>query len=340
MRIAFIQIHERLDKDNMIPVAKGLRELGHLPEVLDYDEWETLDDYGAVVLGHDWSDLSRPVIELANKLRKKSFLLHHEGLYTVEDEWYRGEVPLTDYICAWGPIHEKIFRKRGYKGIIEVTGPPRYDRYHNFKPSITREECYDRLCIFDPSKHLVVFATQFFEQGDVDKLHEAQRQMTEMIARLGMMEKIVPIIKIHPSETDGLQCGFNREELAKSINKDIIILGPAFKEKDLISVEDLIYHAGAWFAYQSSTLFEANFLGTPAACVDLTPEFKHPIDHSELGTAVKISNEAELVKWVDNQAGWKQKSNTNEFTRQFLPGSIDGQNTNRCIGFIHDRLTR
>ena len=341
MRLMFLYVNGRLDTDNFFAVMALLREKGHVCEMVDYKHSrENLEKFDAVCVGHDWSKFTRPIIREANRIGRKTFLIQSEGLFVVRNEWYRKQRPLCQYVATWGPIHEEIFRQRGYKGEIEICGPPRYDKYHCFKPSITKAKCFNLIGV-PTSNKIVVFMSQFFDQGPVAKLHHAQKKLTAAVARLASLKNITPVIKIHPQERDGQKTGFSRVKVAAQANKKCVVIDPKGHQHTL-EVEDLIYYSSAVISYTSSTLFESTLLGVPAASVNFVKNgdafWPIPLNHEDLGTATLLHYESELREFVTHLEHYKLDINEAEFVKKFLPGKIDGLNTTRCVDFIHERL--
>ena len=331
-KILLIHINGRLDTDNFDRIVPILRKQGHVCHVGGADHRGSMGKYDALIVGEDWDKINGTRVAEAKNSGLKTVLLQSEGLFTDRSKWYRGKVPVCDGVATWGSVHEEIFRDRGYKGLIDICGPARYDIYYNFKPSVDKASIAKTIGI-SANKSILTFMTQIFDIGDTKKLHRIQKTITEMFARLASIPSAHAVIKIHPQEIDGAKTKWTRTGIAKAANPKCMVIDPGGHDFSVYT-PDLIYHSAIIVSYTSSTLFEASMLGTPAVCVSPTGEELTP-NHKKLGTAEIVFDEKGLIGFVNDNINTRVRQDNTPFLRKFLPGEIDGQNTKRCIDLIN-----
>lgn len=341
-RVRFGVTNGILDEKNFDRLKGHLQGQGH--EVVSaHVSYAGKFDYDVLIVGQDWHHSTRPIVNKANSLGRKTILVQSEGLFVERAKWYHSAAPVCKAACVWGKIHEDTFRERGYKGNIYVCGPPRYDRYYGFTPQIDKNLCYQKLGI-PAHKSLVTFATQYFDgtQGPTKYLNEGQRGMTIAMSRLAGSDDLAPIIKMHPQEVLGAT-GFDRVQVAKQTHPaaKVIDVEP---HSELIEIGTLIYHSSVWVAYTSSTIFEAALLGTPAISVNFVRDstgnlWPLPIDYPSWGLATYASTSAELIAAIGKLKGTRNTVGVdNEFIRQFLTHGVDGQNTGRVAAALRQEI--
>lgn len=212
MRVLAVAINGILDLKNMLPVSLELYAQHSIPvDVVFYrsDILGQIDHYDAIMVGSDWNQ-NRDLVERFNELGKKSILLQSEGMFLDNDQWYVRTVPVSKLLCLWGGVHKDIFRRRGYRGEISVTGAPRLDVYHKFNPSLSREEVYRRLSLDDIGRPYIVYLGQYFNEAEWGKeLYEGQIALTEFACETP--SEYYALVKCHPQEDKNNF--FSREEL-------------------------------------------------------------------------------------------------------------------------------
>ena len=248
MLVNFVLINETLDRANMEPVAEVLSLYGIKTVISSYDGRLGACEADAVVLGHDWSECARNVINEWKIAGKKTILLQHEGFFSIEEDWYNGSYPICDLALLWGEAHADIFKSRGYDGNHVITGPIHFDQ-HTKEKKITKDSVARSINI-SPDLGWNVFATQHFDrEGNWKARNLIQRELGQEHAKRHYM----PIFKLHPQEDNNMRklLGFDRKEVL-DINPNCEFIQHC---------PDLIRVADTWMAWSSTTLLERAILG-------------------------------------------------------------------------------
>ena len=326
-----VTINGLLDAQNMRPLAERLwQRAGIRLELATYDPnlAKATDQYGGLVVGQDWH-LNTELVVLFKLAELPTILLQSEGLFLSEEHWYRGTAPLCDLVLTWGRRHADIFRRRGYQGRLVVTGPPRFDRYHDFRPTLTRAELLQRLELAAGSR-LVVFLCQFFPEHEFGpRLKEIQILLTQAATRTP--DALHPVIKCHPQEYPDLY--IDRQAIVTAAGgRDVTVLDiPAHTET--IEISTMLYHADLAITYSSTTAFEAILLGTPVLLFD--PDGTSPLGD---GRFARLPTFTSWDRMPGKGDALGQAPLIKAALQELLPMPLDGANTDRAADAVLDLL--
>lgn len=328
MNLLGVYINGILDTKNMHPVSNELLAAHSINlDVMAYRKnlIESTSLYHGLVVGSDWN-ANAALVESFKKAGKKTILLQSEGMFLNQDHWYRGRAPATHLACVWGPIHREIFISRGYSGECAVTGPPRFDLYSDFKPSVSREELYSILGLPDLSKGYVLFLCQFFPSHEWgEELLVEQLQFTRFAA--SPVQGHYSLIKIHPQEP-AESFTKKRDLIVGAGNADAIVIGHG-SHSEPVDVSTLVYHSSGVISYSSTVLFEAALLGKPIAIF-----FDHvssPLSDGRLASLPRVGSASDVISLLRHPPAAEALE---RFLGVFVPKRIDGQFTRRAASTI------
>ncbi len=330
MKFVAVAINGILDLKNFYPLSIELRTkhgiwvdvIGHKPGLEAIER-----SYDGLIVGSDWNQ-NAPIVDAFNKSGKPTILVQSEGMFIDEALWYVGTTPRCLLSCVWGPEHEAIFRKRGYKGKIIVSGPPRFDTYYNFRPVMTKGDVYKTLGLADLSKPYILYVGQFFHIAEFgEALYNQQVELTKFAAQTGA--SFYGIIKSHPQETPANF--FSRESVIEQQGQDHIKIIDQSGHSEAVEISTLIYYSKCVVTFSSTAAIEAIHLDIPAAiyCSIL----QSPLSDGRLASLPSISTQEELARVISSIS---KKDALTEFTSRFLPGSITGKFTSSTAQAIKD----
>lgn len=337
MRLLAIVINGLLDLKNFYPVALELTGRYSMPvDVLEYrpDRAGLASEYDALIVGSDWN-ANGAIVEAFRAAGKPTILLQSEGMFIEATQWYGGIVPVTDLACLWGPEHERIFAARGYRGQAVVTGPPRFDIYHQFRPGLDRTALYARLGLEDEARDYVLFLGQFFPIDEFgEALFQSQIALTEYACRTPASH--YALIKCHPQELAARF--FSRAEIAARDGHAGVRVVDRGVHTEKVDPSTLIHHAAAIVTFSSTGAFEALMLGRPAAVFE--GGVASPLCDGRIASLPSVTSPEDLLDLAGRPP---DASAAGQFLARFLPGPADGSYTAKAAdaiaGFLHRRAT-
>lgn len=275
----------------------------------------------------DWHPVMRALADVCRELGILRVLIPHESVFAERERYYRyvpGNIgrPSCDRALCWGELQRDLFVERGYPSERTVlVGSPKLDRYHDYRPSVTREDFCQRLG-FDPEKRTLLFVAQALDMaGSRGKLRRAQAQAIADALAFARAEGHNFLLRSPPS-ADRVLPVFSHELKGPGVAHD---RAPDYA----VSPEDTLYHSDLVISLNSTMLFEAALLGVPslgARYLELESSW------SSTGMPLVASRD-ELVhaargllasrRTSFSEAGWR-------WARQsFSAGSFDGQAARR-----------
>jgi SAM-dependent methyltransferase len=277
------------------------------------------------MVGSDWNQ-NRDLVERFNELGKKSILLQSEGMFLDNDQWYVRTVPVSKLLCLWGGVHKDIFRRRGYRGEISVTGAPRLDVYHKFNPSLSREEVYRRLSLDDIGRPYIVYLGQYFNEAEWGKeLYEGQIALTEFACETP--SEYYALVKCHPQEDKNNF--FSREELCARRGGENVRVTDRGGHTESVEITTLLYYAAGVVSFSSTASIEAALLGRPSFIHSCG--MSSPLQNGKMASLPEVRSIKELIQGVTSQP---DLVGIQPFIDAFLPGPIDGTYTRNAADAI------
>ncbi len=282
----------------------------------------------AVLFSMDWHPSMRQLVFACKEVGMPTVLIPHEGMFADQHRYYQDIVsgvdcPLCDMVLAWGDQQARIFAERGYpKERIIVTGAPKFDAYHGFQPRLTPEE-FARLYGWKQPRPLVVFACQPLDSQHQTYLARSRQEaaIRDLVEYCRGREAQL-LIREPPNGDDVLsKC---RVWLKKQAHVRLD-RSPSY----LTCPEETLSHARVLCSINSTMLFEAALLGTPAIST-MYVEFASTWER--LGGAV-ARDCARLIQLLDRAlAGDAEPLEVgpgSTFAREYSIGAFDGQATAR-----------
>ena len=327
MRYLAVSINGILDLKNFYPLALELTKKYHFTvDIMTHMSGleNLVPIYDGLIVGTDWNENSALVLAFKNA-GKKTVLLQSEGMFIDENAWYLGKSPLTDAACVWGLEHAQIFRKRGYRGNVFVSGPPRFDSYYNFKPQMSREDVYHALGLEDLSKPYLLYLGQFFPKDEFgEALFNQQIELTQFAGKTP--SQYYGLIKAHPQETP--ERTFSRLDILGPSRQSNIRLIDSGRHTETIDISTLLYYAELSITFSSTAAVEAMLISKPAAIYCGTVE--SPLSNGQIATLPVISSHDQIDDIIKNS----NSQSIHSFKLRFIPGAITGEYTSTAAKAI------
>lgn len=281
----------------------------------------------------DWLPIMRHAVVVCNELGITTILIPHESVFFEEEKYYMDirtghNLPLTDWILGWGNIQKEIFSKRGYpKEKFLITGAPKFDAYHNYKPRHTRDEFFN-LAGLSPIKRTILFAAQTMDsQLETEDARKSQRKAIWDVYKYCMNNDIQFILRFPPSQY---------QVLSKNQLKQIINSNGCFIDKPdngyLFTPEETIYYCNLTTSVNSTMLFEALIMKKPTLSVKYTS-----FQHTWQKAGIKIVENKEMLLTEIRELFKENNIMMTEWAKDaFSPGEFDGKSTQRIISFLEN----
>jgi hypothetical protein len=315
------------------------KEISFVNEFEKSSMLKDLTGHDLLILGNDWHPIALRWHKAAQILNIPTIVISYEGLYLNEADWYAGKCPVSDHLCIWGKDMERVFTSRGYsKDQMTITGVPRFDRYYNYSPSISKEEFFSKLGL-DPNKKVCTYATQIIDDTDrPDRYRKEKIAKKEAIIEFMKVTRELDVnclIRLHPTDMNGRDL-INYVQLRKEYNPNAIIDGYREKHTRIGTVYDTIFFSDCWVALSSTTILEAVFLNKNTIVLNLS-NGEDPTPYVPLGISKGVYK-AEKLKLTISDSLDKPDSvdsaGLSNFLINFTPGTLDGNNCNRCADVI------
>ncbi|MFA5121363.1 hypothetical protein [Zavarzinia sp.] len=217
-----------------------------------------------VIFTFDWAPIMRQIATVCGELEIPRILIPHESVFVSRDMYYvdplaRASVPIADIVFAWGDLQKEIFLERGYPArSLVITGAPKFDPYHAYKPSLTRAQ-YHGIFGLNPGRKTIIFATQPLDsQLDTKAARSAQCEAIKDLFDYALAHDMQLIVRLPPSKDDILIPALrNQIEISPqgAVDDAVCYLAPP---------EEALYHADLVTSINSTMLFEGVLLGRPA----------------------------------------------------------------------------
>jgi 2-polyprenyl-3-methyl-5-hydroxy-6-metoxy-1,4-benzoquinol methylase len=306
---------------NFAPLALELKTRhGITLDIVTFDRFSNdfLSRYDAVIVGSDWNQ-NRLIVEQFERLGKGTILVQSEGMFLDASKWYVGKAPQTELACVWGAVHAEIFRDRGYRGDIAITGAPRLDIYHNFHPKLQRDEIYQRLGIASDPRPYVLFLGQFFpEQEFGSALISLQKEMTRFACQTP--DSFRALVKSHPQENAGGY--FSRAEIVQQADVTNVTVVDSGGHTEAVELTALLAEAALVVSFSSTASIEAALLGRPSAI--FTGALDSPLANGDIARLPILSRADDIPEFSNARP---TPAAVATFVNRYLPGQVDGRYT-------------
>jgi len=222
------------------------------------------NNISGVIVTFDWHPIMRILVKVCKELNIKTFLVPHESVFLDKNKYYWHEstnirIPICDNIITWGKLQKDIFISRGVeKNKILSLGTPKFDIYHNYKPLISKDE-FCHIYGLDSDKKIFLYALQPMDVQVEQKIAiNKQREAINDIMDYCDINDIQLILREAPAKVNTL-FRVDRDRIENNQNFVIDI-----SREYLTPPEESIYHSDIIFSINSTMLFEAVLLNTPA----------------------------------------------------------------------------
>lgn len=136
LEVAPIRIMPKAQKkEDRLALIRFVRRYPDLWRQALRERLESVPPVKGILLTLDWLAVFHEFVHVAKEIGILTVLVPHEGLFFSEEKYYTdpvtgANVPITDYVLAWGQIQREIFVSRGYPDdrVWEV-GAPKFDAY-------------------------------------------------------------------------------------------------------------------------------------------------------------------------------------------------------------------
>ena len=334
MKLLAVAINGLLDLKNFYPLALALKaKHGIDMDIMAYapDLQDLAPRYNGLVVGSDWNQ-NAALVQHFNAKKKKTILCQSEGLFVDPDQWYIGKAPITRAACLWGPVHEEIFRARGYTGNTVVCGPPRFDLYWRFRPTVSKRDIYKAFGMEDKGRpYIVVLCQHFPAQEFGEDLHQTQVDLMRLAPNL--MPKGYVIVKAHPQEP-AADFAARRALLGATLPAHLRIADSG-AHSEQVDISSLISYADGVVTFSSTAALEAMMLGRPAAIH--AGGSSSPLANGAIASLPVFTDQDSLSAIL---ASGSHESTYRDFVQKFLPGAIDGKYAETAARFIAGVVSR
>ncbi len=210
-----------------------------------------------VVFTFDWHPAMRILSEVCAQLNIPRILVLHESVFIDQDKYYTDmltheNTPSAEHVICWGDLQRDIFLSRGVdKRRLTVLGAPKFDLYHGFQASISKDEFLQAYAL-DSSKKIILFALQPMDM----QVDEKEARAKQLLAVNDLMDFCLEyghqlILRMPPSKIRLLdEDALLRVAQEKSFICDGI-------DEYLITAEESIFYSDAVVSINSTMLFEA-----------------------------------------------------------------------------------
>lgn len=210
----------------------------------------------------DWHPVMRGLADVCRELGIARLLIPHESVFADRQRYYRyapGNIgrPSCDRVLCWGALQRDVFTERGYP--IErtvIVGSPKLDRYHDYRPSLTREVFFERLGL-DPARKTLLFVGQALDMaGGRRQSRDAQQRAIADTLAFARAQGHNFLLRAPPS-ADRLVSAWSGRLEGRNVAHDA---GPTY----VACPEDALFHCDLVVSLNSTMLFEAALLGVPS----------------------------------------------------------------------------
>ncbi|MAM58325.1 MAG: hypothetical protein CMN25_13395 [Salinicola sp.] len=293
------------------------------------------NNIAAFIFTFDWAPVMRIIASVCDELGIKKILIPHESVFVDKDKYYWcpksfASMPISDVVLGWGKLQEDIFTSRGYpqNRFIRV-GAPKFDAYHKYSPSLTREQ-YCRLFGLEATKKIVLFASQPLDsQLDMKTARESQRAAISDLITICSEKDLQLIVRLPPSKDDILGADLRNKA------QDLEFFSVDDSRCYFVQPEEAIFHSDIVTSVNSTMLFEAVLCDRP------TFSMKY-VDFDQIWTNVgikSITNISELRSYVGDILNSKysvSESGMDWASKMFGVGEFDGNASCRIREFLTD----
>ena len=236
----------------------------------------------------DWKNLQREVISHFKAINIPSVCIIHEGVFQDRDEFYLGEIPVSDITFVWGNLLRDIFLERGYSNErLKIIGSIKLNSYKYFRPKLSKNDFFKTLNL-DPGKKTMLYCCQLCDMqwGDQDYALKMQENIIRSLAKIAEENDINLIIRNAPASPnlilkDEFAADIESSNLCAIDGKDI-----NNQRRSVYTTEpgDCIYYSDIIIGLNTTMQLEASVLNKPAivaALFDFDPKW-----HKELGLPI------------------------------------------------------
>ncbi len=289
-----------------------------------------------VVFTLDWPPALRLLVYACRSVGIHTVLVPHEAVFASRLKYYTDVVsgadyPICDEVLAWGKLQKEIFVERGFpSNKILITGSPKFDVYHEYRPSLTRRE-FCALYDLDENLPIFLFAMQPLDsQFDTNNARNAQNLAIRHLADYSSECSFQLIVRYPPSGVDFLEETLKKDiqELPRVVLDDS---NPYISEP-----HDSIFYSLAVVSVNSTMLLESILMGRAAISTKY-------INFNQIWAHVgikSVSNEFELIdaiRAIQSNPGENLilESGLKWAAESFSIGEFDGQGAMRVKEKLH-----
>lgn len=291
------------------------------------------------ILTSDLHPVMRILVDCCKELNIKTILLPHESIFKIDKSYYTYQygnfkinTPKCDYIITSGALQEKIFLdRRVNKDKILKLGSPKYDVYHDYRNSLTREEFINSYGL-DPAKKVFLYEAQDTSDFSADSKTVILRQCKAISDIMEYCEKndiqlIIRTANINFEIVKKIKSSLNH----RFENNDNFIIGSSYY--NICPLSEVLFHVDLVLGINSEVLFESMLQGTPTLSLNYIKSDELPIWNNI--SINMVANKAQLYQAIDCILEKKiQVTDTDEFwAEQYL---LDGMSVNRIVEFLNE----
>lgn len=241
----------------------------------------------------------------------------------------RKALPLVDMVLGWSEQQKAEFLQAGFPSDrYIVVGTPQTDRYHSYKPRLSRAQ-FCRIYQVNPDRKIVLVQVCGVENAGVPaRPNISQSRIVEQLNELAQTYDVDVVVRMPASAG---KAEFRRLKDIASKSEHVVI-----DEADyhLVPTEEALSHADLVISVQSQMLLGGLLLGRPVLLVTAQDDVRAEMKGAEIPMAILGNGLVPTIRSLLEQGWTWSEEGKNWVAGRISSGVLDGKSAKKVADFL------